>query len=62
MSSPINDKKQTVTITKEEYDQLIKAKNNLEYIKMLDRSFQQAREGKVIIKTWEELEAMAADE
>ena len=52
-------KTETVTISREEYEQLLKAKNNLEYLEKLDRSEQQLREGKVIRKTWEELEEMA---
>lgn len=48
-----------VTITKQEYEDLLKAKRNLEYLEKLDRSEQQLREGKVVVKTWEELEAMA---
>lgn len=52
-------KTETVTISKEEYEQLLKAKSNLEYLEKLDRSEQQLREGKVIRKTWEELEEMA---
>ena len=50
---------ETVTISREEYEQLLKAKNNLEYLEKLDRSEQQLREGKVIRKTWEELKEMA---
>lgn len=49
----------TVTIAKREYDDLVKAKKNLEYLEMLSESRQQMREGRVITKTWEELEAMA---
>lgn len=49
----------TVTIAKSEYDDLVKAKKNLEYLEMLSESRQQMREGRVITKTWEELEAMA---
>lgn len=52
-------KTETVTISREEYEQLLKAKNNLEYLEKLDHSEQQLREGKVIRKTWEELEEMA---
>ncbi|MBR1743124.1 MAG: hypothetical protein IJ733_14900 [Lachnospiraceae bacterium] len=50
---------ETVTISREEYEQLLKAKNNLEYLEKLDRSEQQLREGKVIRKTWEEPKEMA---
>ena len=50
---------ESITITKAEYDDLVKAKKNLEYVLMLEESEKQYREGKVISKTWEELEAMA---
>ena len=36
-----------------------KAARNAEYLAMLDRSHQELREGKVIVKTMAELEAMA---
>ena len=49
---------QTVTITKKEYDDLIKAKNNLEYLEKLNESYEQKRNGRIITKTQEELEAM----
>ncbi|MBR1634643.1 MAG: hypothetical protein IJ682_06230 [Lachnospiraceae bacterium] len=48
-----------VIITKEEYEDLQRAKRNLAYLEMLDESQEQLRQGKVITKTWEELEAMA---
>ena len=50
--------KEKVTIPKMEYDSLLKARQNLEYLEKLDRSQQQLREGRVIYKTMEELEAM----
>jgi antitoxin YefM len=36
-----------------------KAKQNTEYLEKLDRSIRQLEEGKVVVKTMEELEAMA---
>ncbi len=56
MQSTKND---TVTILKSEYEELLKAKRNLEYLEKLSESRQQMREGKIVTKTWEELEAMA---
>lgn len=49
---------ETVTISREEYEQLLKAKSNLEYLKKLDESYEQKRAGHIITKTEEELEAM----
>ena len=40
---------------------ILKAAQNAAYLAMLDRSRQEAREGKVIAKTMTELEAMAAE-
>ena len=48
-----------VIISKAEYEDLQKAKRNLAYLEMLDESAEQQRQGKVIVKTWEELDAMA---
>jgi hypothetical protein len=44
-----------------DYRDTLKAKRNAEYTAMLDRSFNELREGNVIVKTMAELEAMAAD-
>ena len=41
------------------YNELQKAKRNLEYIMKLEESFKQLEEGRVVTKTIEELEAMA---
>ena len=48
-----------VIISEYEYQELKKAKNNLEYLEMLKESDWQKRHGKVVVKTMEELEAMA---
>ena len=50
-----------VIISEEDYRAMEKARRNAEYLAMLDRSDQQLKEGKVVIKTMEELEAMAAE-
>ena len=39
----------------------LKAVRNAEYLAMLDESERQLREGKIVIKSMEELEAMAAE-
>lgn len=54
-----NGKENMVWIDLNEYNELQKAKKNLEYLMKLEESFKQAEEGKVIVKTMEELEAMA---
>jgi antitoxin YefM len=51
-----------VVVTEADYQQMLKAKRNAEYLAMLDRSFKELDEGKVVVKTMEELEAMASDE
>jgi len=46
----------------EQYSRIEKYMRNIQYLAMLRESEQQLQEGKVIIKTMDELEAMAADE
>ncbi|MBO6133429.1 MAG: type II toxin-antitoxin system Phd/YefM family antitoxin [Lachnospiraceae bacterium] len=48
-----------VIIPEYKYNELVKARNNLEYLEKLKLSDWQKRHGKVIVKTIEELEAMA---
>ena len=47
-----------VMLSETEYNRLAKAQRNLEYLKMLDESDRQLREGRVIEKTMDELRAM----
>ncbi len=47
-----------VMLSEAEYNRLAKAQRNLEYLKMLDESDRQLREGRVIEKTMDELRAM----
>ena len=54
-----NGKENMVWIDLTAYNELQKAKQNLEYMMKLEESFKQFDEGKVIVKTMEELEAMA---
>ena len=59
LSRPKNQN--VVMISEAEYNRLEKARRNLEYIKMLDESDKQLASGKIVEKTMEELEAMAAE-
>lgn len=45
-------------INETEYNALQKAKRNAEYLAMLDKSDEELKNGKVVVKTMEELEAM----
>lgn len=57
ISRPKNEN--VVMISESEYNEIIKAKRNAEYLEHLDRSFQQLERGEVVIKTMEELERLA---
>ena len=50
--------KNVVLISLEQYNALIKAVRNSEYLNKIDKSIKQVEEGKVVVKTLEELEAM----
>mgnify|MGYP001106128167 CR=1 FL=1 len=45
-------------INESEYNALQKAKRNVEYLAMLDKSDEELKAGKVVVKAMEELEAM----
>lgn len=45
-------------INEAEYNALQKAKRNAEYLAMLDKSDKELGDGKVVVKTMEDLEAM----
>lgn len=45
-------------ISEAEYNALQKAKRNAEYLVMLNKSDEELKAGKVVVKTMEELEAM----
>lgn len=51
--------KNAVLIGEDEYNELLRIKSNAEYLMKLDRSIAQAQQGKIVVKTMEELEAMA---
>jgi antitoxin YefM len=48
-----------VILPEKDYNEIIKAKQNAEYMEKIDRAFQQIEEGQVVVKTMEELEEMA---
>jgi antitoxin YefM len=48
-----------VVLSEREYNELEKARRNAEYLDKIDRSLQQAAEGRVVAKTMEQLENMA---
>lgn len=47
-----------IVMSENEYNEMAKARKNSEYIAMLERSIQQAKDGEVINKTLDELKAM----
>ena len=53
------DEKNVVIMSQDKYNAIIKATRNAEYLDMIDRSMEQIKQGKVVIKTIEELEEMA---
>ena len=58
---PRKENKNVVIVSEKDYKELEKARKNAEYLKMLDKSDEELRQGKVVVKTMEELEAMAAE-
>ena len=58
---PRKENKNVVIVSEKDYKELEKARRNAEYLKMLDKSDEELRQGKVVVKTMEELEAMAAE-
>ena len=50
--------KNVVVISEAEYNNLLKAKRNAEYLEHLDRSLAQLERGEVIVKSMEELERL----
>lgn len=51
--------KNVVIISLEQYNEIMKALRNSEYLADIDKSIEQLKQGKVINKTMEELEEMA---
>ena len=54
-----NGKENMVWIDLPTYNELKKAQENLQYLMKLEESYKQLDEGKIVVKTIEELEAMA---
>ena len=48
-----------VILSEKEYNELEKARRNAEYLEKIDKALQQVAEGRVVVKTMEELENMA---
>lgn len=57
ISRPRNEN--LVILSEKEYNELEKLRRNNEYLAKIDSSFQQLAEGHTVVKTMEELEAMA---
>lgn len=55
ISRPKNEN--VVMLSEQEYNEMVKAKKNAEYLEMLDRSIEEAEKGGFIVKSLEELEA-----
>ena len=54
-----NGKNNIVWIDLNEYNELKKAKENLEYLKKIEKSLNQIEDGDVVVKTLEEMEEMS---
>lgn len=52
-------RKNVVLISEDEYNDLQKIKRNAEYMYKINTSIQQAKDGKIVIKSMEELEQLA---
>ncbi len=52
------ENKNVVIISEAEYNALQKAKRNAEYLAMLNKSDEELKAGKVVVKTMEELESI----
>ena len=48
-----------VVLSEKEYNELDKARRNMEYLTMIDKSIKELNEGKIVVKTMAELEEMA---
>lgn len=58
---PRKENKNVVILSEKEYKELEKARNNAAYLARLDLADEQIRQGKIVEKTMEELEVMAAE-
>ena len=50
--------KNVVIMSLDKYNAIMKATRNAEYLDMIDRSMEQIKQGKVVVKNMEELEGM----
>ncbi|MDR1069111.1 MAG: type II toxin-antitoxin system Phd/YefM family antitoxin [Clostridiales Family XIII bacterium] len=57
IARPHNDN--LVVLSEYAYNEMVRIKENAEYRAKIEKSLQELREGKVVVKTMEELEAMA---
>ena len=48
-------------VERKTYEEMARAKRNAEYLAKLDKADEQIRNGQVVVKTFEEIEAMAAE-
>ena len=55
------DEKNVVIMSLDKYNDIMRTARNAEYLDMIDRSMEQIKQGKVVIKTMKELEEMASE-
>ena len=53
------DEKNVVIMSLDRYNDIMRATRNAEYLDMIDRSMEQIKQGKVVVKSIEELEGRA---
>ena len=58
---PRKQNKNVVIISEADFNAMEKARRNAAYLAKLDRADEQIRTGKIVVKTMEELETMAAE-
>jgi antitoxin YefM len=52
------DEKNVVIMSLDKYNEIMRAARNAEYLDMIDKSIEQIKQGKVVMKTMKELEEM----
>lgn len=52
------NEKNVVLLSLEKYNELVRASHNAEYLDRIDKSLEQIQQGKIVVKTMEELEEM----
>lgn len=55
------DEKNVVLMSLEQYNELMRALRNTQYLNKIDKSIEQIEKGKTVTKTIEELEAMESE-